>query len=216
MARLLLVCMLWWPLACIAQDFLTVQARPYFTLKTNPKRLFGLYKSNVALLSDIPLADKWALELGGGYILGSLMLADPNYGETFTGPQYRIALKYYGYQSLTRNSYISLYFHNDFITHKDRVSVFRQGRQYTEWIDQDKKMNTWGLGIVLGKQLRTKRLMYEPYFGLGFRRNNITTNPLPADAEPTGERQRGFAYTPPRNKADFILGLNVGYIFPPR
>jgi hypothetical protein len=217
--RLLLISILLWPLKCIAQDTLEEQYRPYFTLKTSPKRPLAFYKGNVALLSDIPLGNKCALELGGGYIFNSLMLTDPNYGETFTGPQYRVAFKYYGHQSEQSSSYVSLYFHNDFITNKDVVQVLRQGSQYTEWIDQTKQFNTWGLGLILGKQIRSlgkrKWLLFEPYFGLGLRRNNITTSALPADAEPIEDRGRGFVFIPRRTTADFILGINIGYIFTP-
>jgi hypothetical protein len=73
------------------------------------------------------------------------------------------------------------------------------------------------LGVVWSRQNRSgkhNRLLFEPYFGFGIRYNKINLSPLPFDAEPVPQDRQGlFIFTPRETTVDFMLGINVGYIF---
>jgi hypothetical protein len=192
-----------------------------FILKLSPLNLINPFQQSVDILADIPLGDRWGLELGVNYVLNSGVYTSSQ-GETYRGFKWRPAIKYYVDRSKWGDDYISLSFKYNNIDIERYVDVWRQGLQYRETILRRQKLETWGAAFRFGSQLymnQRKRMIIEPFFGLGIRRLRVTKDNLPPDAEFANARERWFRLRAPNvnMEADMMVGFCLGWaITPPR
>ncbi len=216
MIRTLLLVLL--PLAGAAQNTMSMadRERPPFTLKIVPLELLPAFQQTIAVRTDIPLASRWGLELGAGYIMtswGQARFRD----ETYQGVKLRAGLKYYYKRGIYKDSYLNLAFKYNDAHNEHYVNTSRQGGQYTEWLLQGRQVTTWGAGLRIGKQIyfgRNNRWVFDRFLGFGIRQDTFTDENLPADAVLIAEnrlfnfRRAQGAYT----MFDFMLGFSLGWI----
>ena len=203
------------PLAGMAQaDTLGL---PPFSIKIMPLNLINPVQQSLDVLADMPIAPRWAIELGLGAIVGSGFYA--NYiKESYLGLKIMPALKYYLSRSAGSDIYLSLDLKCNIIQNKRFGNVLRQGGQYSEWMLLRKDMRVLGIGLRFGTQEyfgRQKRWVIEPFCGLGLRQIQVDTYQLPPDGALlvegglfTFDRQPGIFNTP-----DLRLGFHLGRRF---
>lgn len=195
-----------------------IPLRPPFTLKIVPLNLINTVQFSTDLMVDIPIAKRWALEMGLGYILDSWAHA-PSFDETYRGIKIKPTLKYFVDRSAHDDSYVGLAFKYNYIENERYVNLIRQGFQYSETRLLRRTLDIWGLSIKAGSQLymgKQDRWVIEPFGGFGFRQIRVSPYELPPDAEI--EAQRGFIFSFDRapglyRTVDFMLGCNIGLAF---
>lgn len=212
--RLLYLVFLVLPLVGMAQEK-TVDLPP-FSIKVMPLNLINPVQQSVDVLADIPLASRWALELGLGAIVGSGLYA--NYmKEFYTGLKIMPALKYYLSRSAKSDMYLSLDLKYKIIQNKRFGNVLRQSGQYSEWMLLRKDLRVLGIGLRFGKQEyfgRQNRWIIEPFCGLGLRQIQVNPYKLPPDGILlvagrffNFDRQPGIFTTP-----DLRIGFHLGWV----
>jgi hypothetical protein len=211
--RLLLVCAVLLPaIAAIAQE---ATPRPPFTLKIAPLDLINPFQQSVTVLADIPVAARWAVELGAGYFFHSASLARFE-GERFEGWRVKPAVKYYTRRTERTFHYFALAMKYHDVYNDRYLNILRQGAQYTEVVVRRRHRTTWGAGLRFGSQLFTgarRNFVFDLSIGLGLRQLRVTDDALPPDAEAleetgffNGDRPPGVYTTP-----DLLLGFSLGW-----
>lgn len=194
-------------------------SRPPFTLKLAGLSLLDRVQTAVELRSDIPLGQRWGFEAGFGYIFHSAHY--PESEEYYRGIKIRPGIKYYLRQTEKKGRFLSLNYRLQRI----------QNQHYTQEVQNEdlivpdhRRLSVQGLTLNYGVQHfvgRKKRVVIEPYVGLGYRWMYVGpyTNP----------NATGFRYDDVLNSvADFMLswqdnfpghystidisvGLNIGW-----
>jgi len=217
--RVLLLWLLLLPLSGFAQSDTSKQAlrRPPYTLKITPLDLVNPFQQAINVQADIPLTQRWGIDLGLGFIMNSWSSSQYK-GESFRGLKLKPILKYYTSPTSSNGGYIGLVLKYNYIHNERYINVLRQGGQYTEWLLESKNIVIWGAGVRYGHQYyfgERKRGVIEPFFGIGIRNVQVSTYDLPPDAELilpedlfSVERQAG-SYTTP----DLMLGFSIGWTY---
>lgn len=206
--------LLWLPLLLV---FCGAQAQLPFTLKIAPLELINPVQSAIFVMTDIPVARHWAVELGYGQVYASGYLGNQK-GESIGGFRAKTLLKYYFSPSDTDKLYCGLEAKYRNIEVSDFAQIIRQGGQYTEWVLRETKYETRGLGIRGGQQIyfgKKKHLIFEPHLAIGWRQMKVTGGELPADAEEVLPRVLiNIRRTPGTySLADFGFGFYFGWAF---
>lgn len=200
------------PILAQAQD-----ALPPLTLKLAPLNLLNPVQQSFDLRADFPLARRWALEAGVGYIFASVPFAQYE-GESYQGFKLRPVLKFYANRSENKDFYVALAMRYHGVRHIGHVNTLRQGGLYTEWLSERRYLSVWGAAVCVGSQHyfgKDKKWVIESYLGFGWRQMSVSAGNLPADAEilfsgSTGgffwqDSDAGLYDTP-----DLILGMSIG------
>lgn len=217
MRKLLIFIVLQLPVALCAQTATVIPPLPPFTFKFIQGPLLNPVQTSLDFRIDIPFARRWALEAGGGYILGSELFSQFK-NEYYRGVKIRPALKFYLQRAEKKDVYLSLVFKNHLIRHATYNSVTRQGNQYSEWLLVERKLNLRSGLICIGFQNylgRNQRFLLETYFGFGRRRLSISEPNLPVDAATFVNRDFNFFWqenTPGVSfRPDVALSFCVGW-----
>ncbi|MBK9338580.1 MAG: hypothetical protein IPM98_19450 [Lewinellaceae bacterium] len=190
---------------------------PRLALKANLMPLINPAKQAVALAADLRVAPRFGVDVGVGYVFNSTNFARFK-GESYQGMRWRAGAKYF--LDLTPDLAFHIGFeakYND-ITNIQIKRVLRQGGQYIELLEIDRKVRTTGYALRLGWQFYSgpdKRFLVEPFLGFGVATHRVTRN-LPPDAEllETGGDLFSFEYEPGKTSTpDMLLGVYLGYAF---
>ncbi len=190
--------------------------RPPFTLKIAALDLINPIHQTILLQTDIPLAARWGIDVGVGWVFNSTNFAQYK-EETFRGLKVRPAIKYYFSRSKAGDDYISLVFKYNNLYNDRYVDVLRQGRQYSEWMLQRRHYTTLGISARIGTQLymdKAQRWIVEPFFGLGTRQVTIKNGDLPPDAELIDNRNFFSLERVPGtySSPDIMLGCFISWV----
>lgn len=130
---------------------------------------------------------------------------------------YRLSaeLKYLAFKKI----YFSVQGFTNNFTKSNSETVWRYGQSYTEEMEIDKKVKTLGLHLKFGYLLHqpTRKLFFDFYGGIGFRKRTIKMESLPPDGELVDEITMfgggPFSNDTPgtQNFLSISLGMNVGY-----
>lgn len=216
MKRLLFLLVLL-PVSAAAQtDSLSI---PKLVLKANIAALANPFKPALALGADIRLHPRWSADAGLGYFLGSPAFAQYD-GESYTGPRLRAGLKYHYRITSSGVFHVGLETRYHDIAHTSIRNAMRQGGQYTEFLNTRRTLRTFGGAVRAGAQFfgsRNRRLLLEPYLGLGFARHRVAFS-LPHDAELLDQGEffdfeypEGITWMP-----DVLFGVHLGFALGPR
>jgi len=219
---LLLFCLL--PLGALhAQDSLATQTHsiPLLTLKTNATTLLNMAKTSAMLTADLRLARRWSVDLGvGSFLFSSFFANDP--GEHYYGLRARAGLKYFYLLRPGASWHVGIEGKYNDVDHAYWETVLRQGGQFEQILLIDRNVKSRGAALRTGVQFYfdpDRRLLLDVYTGVGFMSNNVTESSRPPDAERffTGGflfSRDDFRYPIGRQtRADFLLGLHIGYAF---
>ena len=193
------------------------QAKLPLVFKTSPLGFVNPFQQTVELLTDIPIATHWGLELGAVWVTNSLVFAQFK-GEMYRGLKLKPAIKYYFERTDGVGSYLAfaLKYHQ---IHNDRYKQeWRQGGQYTEWALRRRSVVAWGASVKFGTQQyldNKKRWIIEPFMGFGVRRKVITQEASPPDAEQFDTRAFFSILKQPGTYlgGDLLVGIYFGYVF---
>lgn len=190
-------------------------AIPAVVLKTNMTTLVNIYKQSAMLSADFRIAPRASIDLGAGYFLSSLTFARRQ-EESYTGPRLRAGFKYY-YELTPRHIWsIGAEAKYNYVTHRSWENYLRQGGQYQETLMRDRRVTSKGMAarwsglFFLGPE---KRIVLEPYLGLGYVAHRVEIRNVPPDAELLREF-RLFIFEFPQGRSaglDFLLGFHLGY-----
>lgn len=217
MRKLLIIIFIQLPVAMWSQSATVIPELPPFTFKIVPGPLLNPVQTSLDLRMDIPVARRWALEAGGGLVLGSEPLAQFK-NEYYRGIKIRPAVKFYLQRAEKKDVYLSLVIKNHIIRHGEYRSVTRQGNQYSEWLLLERRLNLWSGLICVGFQNylgSNQRFLLETYFGVGRRRLSVSEADLPADA--TDFDNRDFNWLWQQNnpgvtfRPDIALSFCIGW-----
>ncbi len=215
--RTLLLLVMLLPILGFAQENTPVQKpeRPPFTLKIAPLNLVNPYQQSVDLHADIPISPRWGIDVGTGFMMHSNVFSRFQ-GESFLGFKLQPAVKYYTWRLKQRTSYVALIYKYISVNNDHYITAGRQGNQYIEWLIQRKRLITQGVALRLGSQCYVgprKRVILEPYVGLGWRQLRITEGALPPDAESFGSDGSFFFQSRPGTyrTADLMMGFYLGW-----
>lgn len=197
-------------------------AIPRFTLKTNASLLLNPFKQGFALATDIRLTPRFSADAGAGIFFNSIVYAN-NKGESYKGLRLRGGFKYFTGKSPKNPFHIGIEAKYHDINHFSYRDVLRQGGQYVETLLTERNVKTAGLASRVGwyNYIDSKRrVLLEPFLGLGMIFNNVAFN-LPPDAElievETEESMMfddGLEYPQGESRyVDVLIGLYVGYVF---
>lgn len=186
---------------------------PLLAFKINAIPLLNPFKQAIAVSADLRLAPRFSVNAGAGSFLGSIAFANVE-GESYTGLRLRAGVKYFPAVSKTSAFYVGIESKYHDINHLRFRRVFRQGQQYLELMKTKREVKTRGLAFCAGGQFYEgpkKRLLIEPFFGLGVAWHEVTL-PLPPDAELVEEEEFiSLEYDPGRSRIlDVLLGIHVG------
>lgn len=186
-----------------------------FTLKITPLNLINPVQQSIDVLSDIPIAKQWAIEMGISRVVNSLVFA-PYKDETYKGFKIKPALKYYFKRNAWGDDYFALAFKYNNIYNNRNVEVFRQGIQYREWLFQQRHLESWGAALRFGTQQyfgKHKRWFIEPYVGLGVVSIHVSQKALPPDAEIVNKVRVFNTNLVPGiyTTGDFLMGFSLGW-----
>ncbi|MDO8368007.1 MAG: DUF3575 domain-containing protein [Saprospiraceae bacterium] len=216
--RVLLLWTLLLPWSGFAQSDTSKQAlrRPPYTLKITPLDLINPFQQAINVQADIPLTQRWGIDLGIGFVMNSWSFTQYK-GESYRGLKLKPILKYYTSRTSSNDGYIGLVLKYTYIQNERYINVLRQGGQYTEWLLESKKIVIRGAGVRYGLQYyfgKRKRGVMEPFVGIGIRNVQVSTYDLPPDAELfltedwfSVDRPAG-SYTTP----DLMLGFSAGWV----
>ena len=190
-------------------------ARFPFTLKTAPLNLINPFQFSVDVMSDIPVATNWSIEMGVGLVLDSKVFAQYK-GDTYRGIKLKPTVKHYFSRTADSDDYFGLALKYNYLQEKHYFRVSRQGEQYWENQLTRRHIHTWGAAFRFGTQQYVgahKRFIIEPFGALGIRQSFVSFNDLPPDAAVVegsgwfaGSRVAGIYTTP-----DFMLGISMGW-----
>ena len=189
--------------------------RSSFILKIAPLNLVNPYQLSVDGRGELAFSSRWAVDLGIGLVLHSDVFASSK-GESYRGLKLEPALKYYTWRSGWRNNYVSIVFKYIDVNNDIFINVSRQGNQYAEWMLQSKHLVTQGAALRFGSQRYVgprRRLVIEPYVGLGWRQLRVKDDALPPDAVLLeGDDSFIFSRQPGLYKTgDFMVGFYLGW-----
>ena len=200
------------PILAQAQDTL-----PPLTLKLAPLNLINPVQQSIDLRADFPLARRWALEAGVGYIFASAPFAQYK-GESYQGFKLRPALKFYANRSEYNDFFVALVMRYHGVWHVGHVNTLRQGGLYTEWLSERRYLAVWGAAVCVGNQHyfgKNKKWVIESHLGFGWRQMSVSAGNLPADAEILSSGSNGGFFWQSNDAGlydtpDLILGMSIG------
>ncbi len=216
--RVLLLCLLLLPLSGFSQSDtskLALRRTPY-TLKITPLDLINPFQQTINVQADIPLAHRWGIDLGMGFVANSWSFAQYK-GESYRGLKLKPILKYYTGNAYPNGGYLGLVLKYNYIHNERYINVLRQGGQYAEWLMERNKFVVWGAGVRYGWQYyigKRKRAVFDAFIGIGIRQVKVSEYALPPDAELllteewfSFNRSPGIYTTP-----DLMLGFAIGWV----
>ncbi|MBL7828398.1 MAG: hypothetical protein JNJ57_17330 [Saprospiraceae bacterium] len=191
------------------------QDRRPLTVKCAALSLLNVSQTSFDMRADIPIARRWAVEPGAGFIFESAPFAQ-YLGESYKGFKIRPAIKFYfKKKEAHKDIYLSLAFKYHRIWHNEYVFAFRHGEQYTQWMMNKRNLSAWGGTLNIGGQVykgKKKRLLIESYVGFGWRRVFVSKGNLPPDAE---ETEPGFGFGPENFSSIYWQNNPPGYEYRP-
>lgn len=216
-AAILLIALLPWVSSAQETSGKPALKAPPVTLKTAPLNFLNSVQLSADLLADIPIKQRWGLEMGLGVLLHSETYAQYA-GETYRGVKIKPTIKYYVDRSEEQDIYFGLALKYNYIENERFVSMFRQGQQYVETSLQQRQVHTWGAAFRVGAQLysgKRKRFVFDPSFAFGIRHSRVSYPLLPPDAELTNQRDWFDLNRSPGSSwtFDVMLGFSVGWAF---
>lgn len=206
------------PFLAYAQEPASAPSTPRlpYTLKSTPLNWLNPLQQSLGLLADLPLSRRWSAEVGVDWVLESESFATYA-GEKYRGYKLKPAIKYYTRFKGRNHYYICLALKYGNIQNQQYINLLRQGGQYTEWVLQHRRFETWGFAFRYGNlhyMGKRRRLMIEPFIALGVRHLNISRDAIPLDAEVVPERVFISLERQPGiyNVGDFLMGFHFGWV----
>jgi hypothetical protein len=186
---------------------------PEITFKTNLTTLINVFKEAFELSSDMRLAPRISMDVGAGVYFNSIVFAS-NKGESYEGLRLRAGFKYYFLPSTDNAFYGGLMGSYNDIRQVRIRQVYRQGFQYIQYLQVDRRIVTRGVALRMGWPVysgKHKRLMVDPYVGVGVLFNRVTRT-MPPDATPLSNREF-FSFEFPDGDSkflDILIGVHLG------
>ena len=186
---------------------------PRLTLKVNASALLYPAKQSYAFAANVRLAPRWSVQVSAGAIFYSSAFANLK-GESYKGLRLRGGIQYFFYTPKNSAFYLALEGKHHDIRHIHLRNVWRQGRQYVQYMHVERTVRTYAVDWCIGAQTfhgRKKRLLIEPYAGFGVAHHRVRLL-LPPDGEPFEEIGEGlFEYPEGKSRwLDLMLGVHVG------
>jgi hypothetical protein len=189
---------------------------PVLVFRVSALPLTQHIKQSANLATDIRLNDQISVDLGLGWMLGSLVFARYR-GESYQGPRFRAGIKYFLHASHRQAVHIGTELLYQDVLHRKYRQVLRQGGQYAEHILDRRHARTTGIYLRTGTHIylgRHRRWLLEPQVGLGIRLHEVwRSNPPDVEIIPPG-RGTLFTFEYPEGRSrtlHLLLGLQVGY-----
>lgn len=187
---------------------------PALLFKTNLTALINPAKPAATMAMDIRLAPRFSADAGVGYFLDSPVFADEK-GESYRGLRLRAGGKYY--YRLTRHGAFHIGVEGKYHAVNNWINrnALRQGGQYQEILKVRREVRTVGLAARAGALFfgaRNRRLIVEPYIGLGWAVHRVRFSP-PPDAELLEETAGFFSFEYLEGVTalpDLLFGIHLG------
>lgn len=193
----------------------TLAPVPAFFLKTNLTALLNPAKPAAAVALDVRLSRRFSADAGVGYILDAPAFADEK-GESYQGLRLRAGGKYYYRFTRYGAFHIGLEAKYQEVNHWSNRNALRQGGQYLEILNTRREVRTLGLAARAGAlffSTRNRRLIVEPYIGLGWAVHRVRFSP-PPDAELLEETAGFFSFEYLEGVTalpDLLFGIHLGW-----
>jgi hypothetical protein len=184
---------------------------PRLTFKTNVTTLINPFKEAYAFTSDIRLTRRSSIDVGAGaYFHSTYFITNPH--ESYKGLRLRTGIKYFPQPNAIDPFYVGLEGMYNNVRNNIILNVYRQGRQYREFLPVTRKVISSGWAVRLGYIAywgKKKRFFIDQYCGVGILFTNVT-RPVPADAEIVKET-KSYEYPEGRNRyLDILMGVHLG------
>lgn len=188
---------------------------PRFTLKTNVISPLFSFKQSVMLTTDVRLAPRLSVDVGGGMTFHSIVFAETE-GTSYRGPRLRGGIKYHLGLDERSTFHVGLEGKYNHITHRFWENVLRQGGQYRQLMLVDRLVRSQGLALRLGAQTQRgsrRQWLFEVSMGVGGVVHRVSIQrPPDADLAFFGGRLFDWRYREGRSVTlELPFAVHVGY-----